>query len=709
MKQQSGHTYLRKLHKEWVAYDLISQFFIAIAVAVLSLTILSRFIPVSFWWLIPITIVITLITVLWTGILKKSVQDIAGLLDRSFPQLEESTWLLLKPGNSLNLLEKLQVTKIERELPGIPAKTLSSGRFTVARNLLLAALILAFGVGQLEPFGYNEIKTGNIKSSLKLSPAPDKILPGIRSVGLTITPPAYTRRAPRRQNQFSVSAEEGSNLSWVIRTSQPVRNISFIFNDNERISLRPVNKDKTRWAIAKKLTASCFYQVDLDGTLSDLYKLEIIKDQPAVVRILSPGQYSSIDFGEPQMTSLQVQINDDYGINDAFISATISSGKGEGVKFKDQKLTFRQTFSGAAHYKLNKTIDLKGLDMVPGDELYFYIQARDSRLQDSRSDIYIVTIQDTAQLMSMEGLMGGINLVPEYFRSQRQIIIDTEKLIKEKNTISSGDFNNRSNGIATDQKLLRLRYGKFLGEEDESEIGGHQEDEGHDEPADFGNAQKLLDAVAHKHDQAEDATFFEPVQKAQLKATLNEMWKAELLLRLYKPVEALPFDYKALRLLKDLQQQSRVYVAKTSFKPPVIPADKRLSGELDKVIQPQAQRTAAIKADLQNSLRLTPGIISSAKAGRKLNPSEILTLNDVGRILTSRAAQEPAFYLNPLAILRAVIRQGSLSGISASKINELEAALQKIVKQASPVPQREAGGPASDLSAEYFNNLKRNR
>jgi hypothetical protein len=52
------------------------------------------------------------------------------------------------------------------------------------------------------------------------------------------------------------------------------------------------------------------------------------------------------------------------------------------------------------------------------------------------------------------------------------------------------------------------------------------------------------------------------------------MWSAELRLRTYKAEEALPFEYKALRLLKDLQQKSRVYVAKTAFKAPQIKGRK---------------------------------------------------------------------------------------------------------------------------------------
>ncbi len=363
-------------------------------------------------------------------------------------------------------------------------------------------------------------------------------------------------------------------------------------------------------------------------------------------------------------------------------------------------------FGGAPSYRLKKQIDLDALGMIPGDELYFYVQARDTHNQESRSDIYIVTIQDTAQLMSMDGMIGGVNLVPEYFRSQRQIIIDTEKLIKEKGIITVQEFNSRSNDIGVDQKLLRLRYGKFLGEEDESEIGGHDEEV--EDPSDFGNPEAILDAVSHKHDQAEDATFFEPELKAQLKATLSEMWKSELQLRLYKPSDALPFEYKALRLLKDLQQKSRVYVAKTSFKPPLIKTDKRLSGELDKIIQPQSVKTAARKENQYNSLKLAAGLISSGSSA-KVNPSDIIVLNEASRIIAARAAAQPGIYLEPLGTMRRIIRSSSLTTISRGNLNGLKAAIQKLIALEDPTPQSASGGISTELSDSYFNNLRRNR
>jgi hypothetical protein len=706
MKELQNHSYLKNLQRRWISIVLISNLMIALALSTVLISILNIFLPLSLLWILPFTLLASLTIVLWSGILNTSQKEVARLLNQSYPQLEESTELLIKQPASLNILEKLQVQKIEQQLTITPIPREIFGRLKFSMMVLLIALLLSFGLTQITLFGKGDSVFKN-KTKTQANTIPDKILPEIKSISLTINPPTYTKHEPRQQSQFSVSAEDGSVLEWNIKTDKPVQSFKLIFNDKERISLRAINEKGTQWMLRKTIIKSGFYQAELNGKLSDLYKLETIKDQPAVIRIISPSQYSSIDFGEPQRTSLQVLINDDYGVTDAFISATISSGQGEGVNFKEQRLSFKDSFSGAAQYNLSKRIELQELGMVPGDELYFYIQALDSRKQISRSDIYIVTIQDTAQLMSLDGMLSGVNLVPEYFRSQRQIIIDTEKLLNQKATISTEEFNNRSNDLGFDQKILRLRYGKFLGEESDTEIGeGHEDKEDDYDPSDFGNAEKLMDAYAHKHDIAEDATFFEPELKAQLKATLSEMWKSELRLRTYKPSEALPFEYKALRLLKDLQQKSRAYVAKTAFKPPAIKPDKRLSGDLDKIIQPQAVRTLNNTADLQNSLRSSAALIAGLNLNRSLNSSEIWNLQDAGRFIAERASAQPSVYLKPLGAIRAIIRSGGTYTISAADRDALQSALQKIIKQESRVPQSKTQGPGSALSDEYFKNLR---
>ena len=128
----------------------------------------------------------------------------------------------------------------------------------------------------------------------------------------------------------------------------------------------------------------------------------------------------------------------------------------------------------------------------------------------------------------------GIDLMPEYFRSQRQIIIDSEKLLNEKASISKEEFNQRSNELGFDQKALRLKYGQFIGEEADSglDIENEVEEEpqaqqpgqvdvlsefGHDHDHENEEGQMMdkgteqqedpVEELSHSHDDTETATF----------------------------------------------------------------------------------------------------------------------------------------------------------------------------------------------------------
>jgi hypothetical protein len=709
MSNLGGKIFIQKIRTRWIISGLMASLFIAFSIAILIVSIFNIFSSISHWNSLYLTSILVLILIKISKVLKINEDDVSRLLNQSYPQLEESSALILKDEESLNMLEKLQAKKVEKEIINLQVPIIIYKRLKTAVVLLILSLVGFTLIGKINIINFEANPLSIVAGK---SAVADKILPEIASIRLKITPPSYTNNKIRTQRQFSAIFEDESLLEWTIETNQSVGNLEFLFNNTEKTKLRALNKDKTLWTFSRSINKSGFYQVKLDGQLSDLYKLEIIKDELALIRISSPKQYSTIDFGEPQRTNLQVQVNDDYGVNDVYISATVSSGQGEGVKFKEQSIRFDEKISGDKEYKLQKTINLASLGMQPGDELYFFIQAIDSRKQISRSDVYQVSIQDTAKLMSMNGMLGGVNLVPEYFRSQRQIIIDTEKLLKEKNSIGSDEFKNRSNNLGIDQKLLRLRYGKFLGEESEGEIGAgneeHEDHEGHEDEesgANFGDAQKIMDSYAHKHDVAEDATFFEPELKSQLKATLAEMWKSELRLRTYKPEEALPFEYKALRLLKDLQQKSRAYVSKTALKTAPIKEEKRLSGELDKIIQPSAEKTFS-KNEEQSSLKKVSAIISKLKNGAVLRREDRAILQDASQKISAKAISEPAKYLTALKIMRKILGTTGSLKFNFQELAIVESALQGLINPEVKSPQTNPTRSKTSLSIEYFKRLK---
>jgi len=703
MAEREGIYKIKKLQRVWIGYQLLADGFLSIAIAAVLGVLFNSLLGWSIWLIVLFFAItfgtISLIRRPW----QTTLNAICSFLNITYPELEESSALVIKPADSLNFLEQLQLGKVERSLNDVPALPQQfTKRLKSAGIIVGIAAVVCFAISKLHYNWHSVAANWNVNSSASgKSTPPEKVLPQIESVSLKITPPAYTGRSSHEQAKFAVTAEEGSLVGWTLTTNIAIKEAFLIFNEKEKIQLKSGNKDNTEWRAEKQINTPGFYQVSIDGKLSDLYQIQVIKDALPIIRVKTPKQYTHIDAGEKPLVNLTVNVSDDYGVTDAQIFATVAKGSGEGVKFKEYKLNFTSSFQQHnRQYDLQKLIDLPTLNMEPGDELYFYIQAQDNHQQKSRTDVYIVSIQDTAQLLSLDGIVNGTNLKPEFFRSERQIIIDSQQLLKDRDSISVAEFNKRCNDLGIDQKMLRLRYGKFLGEEDESGKDGNDELA---KVENFNNAQMFIDAYTDKHDNAEDATFLEPAVKAQLKATLTEMWKAELQLRMFKPAEALPFEYKALSLLKDLQQKSRAYVAKTSYNPPVLKAEKRLTGDLSKIGQPVSQKDIKAAADRYETLKKAITILEQLSPGNDVNSTDRLTLQVAGQQLGASASAEPGIYLPAVSAMRRIL--ATTKNARNTDVAIVEKAIQRILPQGITKPSPSQTTADMGLAQGYYKNL----
>ncbi len=704
MAEQGGIYKIQGLRRRWIIYqvleDMLYSLYAALYVGALVYYLWS---PNLVYGLITFPIAFAILLAInrpW----RMTDEKIAAFLNKEYPELQESSQLLLLPADELNPLQVIASSKTASVLTDLKISHKPfAKRLVTAFFFLIIATGLIWGLGKI--FHIERVFYGPNRPVAVCAPGTmdmaENILPQISSVEITVTPPAYTGKAKRVQDKFNLSAEEGGTVSWIIKTNIAVKKIAIQFIKNGEIALQS-NKKHTEWHASKQIVKPGFYQVSIDGKLSDYYYIQMVKDVAPVIHIKSPKQYTYIDAGEAPKVTINATLNDDYGIAASTIIATVAKGRGEGVKFKEYKLSFAEGFD--AHkpkYDLQKLINLPSLDMQPGDELYFYVQAQDTHKQLSRTDVYKVSMQDTAELLSMNGVLSGVNVKPEFFRSERQIIIDAEQLLKDKDSISVEKFNARSNDLGIDQKLLRLRYGKFLGEEGEDAIGAPNNDPAN--PADFSNAAKILKEYTDDHDSAEDAGFFEPNIKAQLKATLTEMWKAELQLRLYKPQAALPFAYKALRLLKDLQQKSRSYVAKTAYNPAPLKPGKRLSGELDKIIQPINKQEIKAPADQLEALKKAVNVLEGLKSNPALSQADNRTLWIANQELSVRASAQPGVYLSALNAMRRIL---SAPKANLADVNTVEHALQKTLRALKAMPSSQGTSADMGLSKQYYKNLK---
>ncbi|ALI99174.1 DUF4175 family protein [Rufibacter tibetensis] len=654
---------------------------------------------------------------------------IARHLNWRYPQLEESTELLLQPDEQLGVLPQLQRQHVATILEQISPKEAASVSFKSGWIMLMVGLALAVSLWFLPDFTQTQNKSaasapGTSTNVNEPVMQPKAILPSIEQMNIRISPPSYTRKASYAVTTPSFKVETGAQVTWTVETNQAASSLQHLVSNQKPLQLRRVSGQQNTYTASLTVTQSSLYYLRLNGQASDFYSIEVIPDEAPSITVQKPKQYIEILFGEPQRVTVQATLRDEYGLQSAELIATVAKGEGEAVKFREQRIPLNLSFAGQPRQlQLNQTLNLQQLGMTYGDELYFYLQARDNHRGYTRTEAFLVEIEDTTVVETMDDLSLGVNPNPEYFRSQRQIIIDTEKLVQEQKGLSQPVFQERSNNIGVDQKLLRLRYGKFLGEEFESNIGaaglppelaeGHTLDDGHDHFPKQGASEheakmgELLDPYLHKHDQEEAATFFEPAIKAQLKGALAQMWEAELRLRTARPKEALPFEYKALRMLKDVQQKSRVYVKKSGFEPPPLKEpEKRLTGDISKVQTYQAQRKET-PAETAIATRQALQRVAQLRLGIKPTASDAAILEQAGQELGKAAVREPGAYLRALQGVRQITQDiRAERSLCADCLTRVEAALHRFLPVSTKSPQKPvSSGTPKKLAQDYFNRL----
>jgi hypothetical protein len=554
---------------------------------------------------------------------------IARGLDAADRRFDDSAELLYRDDAELGLLAGLQKQRLVQRLadgapdlrPAVPTRALGVA-FAIA--LAVAALAIWLPAGSLLPHGAtNDVATTNVAGATT----------AITAARLAIVPPAYTGLPERTESSLDGRVPEGAQLTWQLTLSTEPAAVALEFHDGTRTALA---RDGTRWTGTRTLAQSALYRVVVDGAPpvapDTLHRLDATPDQPPEVRVTAPDKTLTLLEADQKTWELAFEGSDDYGLGDATLAITLAQGTGENLTFKEQSIVL--TGDGDARQRRYRhTLDLGSLGIHAGDDVIVKLALADNRAPTpnvTRSASFILRWppEASAESAGMDGLVR--KTLPAYFRSQRQIIIDTEALVADKANLSEDELVEKSDKIGVDQKILRLRYGQFLGEEFETQAAEKPAEAGHDEhdhdehgddehgsnekkaptqsdaltqhdhgaPAGgkFGDAGNVLAQFGHTHDHAEAATLLDPQTRAILKAALDEMWQAERELRTGKPDAALPYEYKALDYIKQVQQATRIYLARVGLELPALDETRRLTGDRKGVTDP-ADALAAALAD----------------------------------------------------------------------------------------------------------------
>lgn len=567
--------------------------------AALSAVLLAR---VGYVIALPTVLVGMALGVLWVvqRIRKLDTRWLIHRLDAQ-PVLENSSDLIFANKEKLSGLQILQRDRTQARLLTMPELDLRQAwpLKTIGLFVFMALMVLLAGFW---PTSKQAIQS--VVEKAQQRPASLAALK-VQSVQLQISSPSYTGLAARSQTNLQAKMIAASRVQWRFTFNREPKHVRLVFFGAPSLTLRAQGKN---WVAEKIISESDVYRIEADGQWlfdGQWKRLDVQDDLPPQWRVQLPERsLSTVEAGQTHWP-LVLEASDDFGLGPAQMNIQLLQGSGENIQFKQ----FTRPLGGQGTRKQQRysaSINLAELGMKVGDDVIVQFQVSDNRTPNpqtalSASFILRWPTQDSVETGSLEGMLKKV--MPAYFRSQRQIIIDTEKLIAERKRYSAEEFTIRSDTIGVDQRLLRLRYGQFLGEETESpeppagDGETHHDGDGHDHsgekesaprasPKPANDGQSVLEQFGHTHDIPEAATLLDPTTRSLLRSALNEMWQAELHLRSGAPKLALSYEYRALDFIKKVQQGSRIYLARVGPELPPIDENRRLTGERGTVQRP---------------------------------------------------------------------------------------------------------------------------
>lgn len=631
-------------------------------------------------------------------------------LDARLPQFEDSSALLFQDAGQASSLVALQRTRLLSRLPEAAQIDLAQdwSRRTIsvmwAGGAVLMIAVLAFPETRPSP---GAPATGN--PSAVTGP------PRISSTRLRITPPAYTGLPVREQATLDARVPQGSRIEWTIGLDPAPPSVALTFPDSVPVALQ---QNDAGWTAGRSIDAPLLYRIEAPGLARQrLSRIDVVTDAPPEVRPENTdSQLVTVRPGQTRW-SPAFEATDDYGVQSAAtLRITVTQGDGENITVIQR--TTGLTGSGPARARrFSTTLDLAREGMAPGSDLIVQLVVSDNRVPERQTvegpSIILRWPSDLALADGLDGLAQPV--MPAYFRSQRQIIIDTEALVSKRRRLPVDQFVDRSNAIGSDQAQLRLRYGQFMGEKAESGGGlalptndepagialptndaapaprrpapvedhtGHDHAEG-EHPIEPGSPEAVLAQYGHAHDTGESATLFDPATRSTLALALDAMWGSERALRQGRPEEALPFANRALELLKEAQQATRIFLPRTGSNLPPIDLSRRLSGDREGIV---ADRLAVLTPPPVDSVpvRAWRALEERPAAGR----AAPLPLSELERWASSNRGR----LQDPLALTAAIDTVRNEPGCVACR-RRLRALLWSALEQPSAtVRRREAPG-----------------
>jgi len=379
---------------------------------------------------------------------------------------------------------------------------------------------------------------------------------GAFALAVTVTPPAYVRRAPLTVvNPDEVRVPAGGTVRVVVRTGlasvaldDPAGGTMALARGRE-----PGTVEHT-WSPTESLTGALVGR-RRDGTAgaSRLLAIVVEPDQRPAVRVTCPGRDLRVPTASATI-DLEVESTDDHGVSSLELRYVRMAGSGESFTFGEGRVPLTDVTRTGTGLRGRLAWPLGALALEAGESLVYRVVARDEApgAPPGESESYTI---DVGAAFETSG--AGAAVAEEdrrYAISQQMVIVKTEQALAERAASPADGWLARTQGLAAEQRMVRAEV-VFLS-------GGEVQDE--------------VEEAAHGDELQEGR--LENRGRAEMQRALAEMSRAEAQLTAGDGRGALVFERRALAALLQAFDRRR-YFLRTVPERSRIDVTRRLTGD----------------------------------------------------------------------------------------------------------------------------------
>jgi hypothetical protein len=320
--------------------------------------------------------------------------------------------------------------------------------------------------------------------------------------------------------------------------------------------------------------------------------VEVYPDAPPEARIAAPSGDQLLRAVPAAPVEVRWTARDDLGLADVVLKYIRSRGEGDAAQFVNGSVALGNVNRGSAReWQGGAALDLNRIGMQAGDTLVYWIEARDrnpSANNLGRSASLAIAISAPEPVKLNLGDLGPTE-IGRFLLSQRMIIINTEKLHRERNKLSRDEFMKRAQYIAGDQREFKNSFNGYIsteggGEEAAGTHDGEGANQASTDPAE-------IEARVQESEAERTGVYMHGIPEPPSGAASNvrdmiyairAMWDAEEALSLGETAKALVHENEALTRLKRAQSAVR-YVPPIMARSKPIDLKRRYAGELNEI------------------------------------------------------------------------------------------------------------------------------